>query len=381
MGEKKKKDTSNTTVCLSLKKSLHCKSEPSDVHDPTVKKKGSSCCLESISNLKKCMTHRSCRRRRRPPENPAANCSPISIGSGGGGGAFVGTRGTRNSGNIIFTENEFSEMYTNGENGGAKCHTCGEQFVNWENLESHHLSNHAVTELTEDDSSRKIVEIICGSSKLNPESRCITIERVLKIHNTQKTLTRFEDYREMVKTKANEHPNKHPRCLADGNELMMFYGTILECSLGINGSSGLCASGRCCVCIIIRNGFPAKREIKLGDLMGVSARREIKLGDLMGVSANTDIKLGQMGVFTASTSGRAFESIEIDCENEPLVRKALIVCRVIAGRVHLPLRNILESSNLYDSLADKVGSDSEIEELYLLSPKALLPCFVVVCKA
>lgn len=205
----------------------------------------------------------------------------------------------------------------------------------------------------EGDSSRKIVEIICRSSGPKPEStRCVRIDRVLKVHNMQKTLARFEDYRELVKIKASKLPKKHPRCIADGNELLRFYGTNLGCSLGMNGSASLCVSDKCCVCRIIRHGFSTKRELKDG-----------------------------IGVFTTSTSGRAFESIEID-ENDPSMRKALIVCRVIAGRVHRPLENVLEivEQTGFDSLAGKVGLYSNIEELYLLSPKALLPCFVVICK-
>ena len=168
----------------------------------------------------------------------------------------------------------------------------------------------------------------------------------------QKTLARFEEYREMVKIKASKLSKKHPRCLADGNELLRFYGTTVSCSLGLNGSSSLCLSEKCCVCRIIRNGFSAKKELK-----------------------------GGIGVFTTSTSGRAFESIEIAADN-PLVRKALIVCRVIAGRVHRPLENIQEMAGQtgFDSLAGKVGLYSNIEELYLLNPRALLPCFVVICK-
>ncbi|KAL0353582.1 UNVERIFIED_CONTAM: hypothetical protein Sangu_0939500 [Sesamum angustifolium] len=110
---------------------------------------------------------------------------------------------------------------SNGSNG-VTCHKCGEQFVKWEALESHHLSKHAVTELVEGDSSRKIVEIICRSSWLKSENQCVRIDRVLKVHNMQKTLARFEDYRETVKTKASKLPKKHPRCLADGNELLRF---------------------------------------------------------------------------------------------------------------------------------------------------------------
>lgn len=225
--------------------------------------------------------------------------------------------------------------------------------MKWEALESHHLSKHAVTELVEGDSSRKIVEIICRSSWTKPESRSVRIERVLKVHNMQKTLARFEDYREIVKIKASKLPKKHPRCLADGNELLRFYGTFVACSLGITGSSSLCVSDKCSVCRIIRHGFSTKREMR-----------------------------GGVGVFTTSTSGRAFESIEMNVD-DPSMRKALIVCRVIAGRVHRPLENAQEivGQTGFDSLAGKVGLHSNVEELYLLSPKALLPCFVVICKS
>ncbi|KAF1896618.1 hypothetical protein Lal_00034317 [Lupinus albus] len=430
------------TVWFSLKKSLHCKSEPSDVHDPKsrkhlstilTKRGGRSGCSRSIANLKD-VIHGSKRHIEKPPD-----CSPRSIGSseflnpithevilsnsrcelkitgyggfqegvvsngdgnnatgdGGnsnGGSTFVGTLrpGTPGPGGhptmhyfnpsfrtsstpprkspFLLSEgsgfhhsaagaglHSSNRMCLETDSNGSStvtCHKCGEQFNKWEAAEAHHLSKHAVTELVEGDSSRKIVEIICRTSWLKSENHCGRIERVLKVHNMQKTLARFEEYREMVKIKASKLQKKHPRCLADGNELLRFYGTIVACSLGHNGSSSLCLSEKCCVCRIIRNGFSAKKELRDG-----------------------------IGVFTTSTSGRAFESIEI-IDDDPSLRKALIVCRVIAGRVHRPLENIQEmaAQTGFDSLAGKVGLYSNIEELYLLNPRALLPCFVVICK-
>ncbi|KAJ4843819.1 hypothetical protein Tsubulata_014021 [Turnera subulata] len=442
------------TVWFSLKRSLHCKSEPSDVHDPKsakhlstilTRKAGRSGCSRSIANLKD-VIHGSKRHMEKPP-----SCSPRSIGSSeflnpithevilsnsrcelkitgfggfqegvgsgvnnngtnngtgaaasngnGGTGSFVGTLrpGTPGPGghptmhyfNPSFRSSNAtpprkspflsssdkegpggyggSGIFGGGAHSSSKvsleadfngsssitCHKCGEHFSKWEAAENHHLSKHAVTELVEGDSSRKIVEIICRTSWLKSENHCGRIERVLKVHNMQKTLARFEEYREMVKIKASKLPKKHPRCIADGNELLRFYGTTVACSLGLNGSSSLCVSDRCSVCRIIRNGFSAKKELK-----------------------------GGVGVFTTSTSGRAFESIEL-IDEDPSVRKALIVCRVIAGRVHRPLENIQEISGQtgFDSLAGKVGLYSNIEELYLLNPRALLPCFVVICKS
>ncbi|CAL9137345.1 unnamed protein product [Musa textilis] len=434
------------TVWFALKKSLHCKSEPSDVYDPKARghmgailtrKAGRSGCSRSIANLKD-VIHGSKRHLERPP-----SCSPRSIGSNeflnpithevilsnsrcelritgfGGcpegdaalGSTYVGTlrpgtpgpgghyalRSTPSrrvanttpprksptlsvdreghgfgspplSGSALGSDiggvgfhhaastprfSHEADSQTKRPSAAVTCHKCGEHFGKLEALESHHLSKHAVTELVEGDSSRKIVEIICRASWLKPESSCIRIDRVLKVHNMQKTLARFEEYRELVKNKASRLAKKHPRCLADGNELLRFYGTTIACSLGTNGSSRLCSSEKCSVCRIIRHGFSTKREVAKGGI----------------------------GVFTASTSGRAFQTIE-SCEDDDSMKKALLVCRVIAGRVHKPLDNYQELAGQsgFDSVAGKLGLYANIEELYLLNPRALLPCFVVICR-
>ncbi|MCL7044585.1 hypothetical protein MKW94_005742 [Papaver nudicaule] len=424
------------TVWFALKRSLHCKSSPSDVHDPKVKNHlkaistrricSRSGCSRSIANLKD-VIHGSKTHLDRPP-----SCSPRSIGSNefmnpithevilsnskcelkitsingghhhesgaGGNSTFVGTLspGTPGPGGVDFTmhyqtpsfrssitprrkshgflldtegsspnlsgdgknSNHRASCDFNASNGSSSsstvtCLKCGVQYGKLEAAETHHLSKHAVTELVEGDSSRKIVEIICRTSWLKSENNCSRIERVLKVHNMQKTVSRFEEYREMVKMKASKLSKKHPRCLADGNELLRFYGTTVECSLGTSGSSSLCVSEKCRVCQILRHGFSTKSESKVS-----------------------------IGVFTTSTSETAFETIEPDTENARS-KKALIVCRVVAGRVHKPLENFQElvGQTGFDSLAGKMGVYSNIEELYLLNPIALLPCFVVICKS
>lgn len=440
--EKGRETEKMPAVWFALKKSLQCRSEPSDVHDPKGKngnlstiltKKGGgggggrSGCSRSISNLKD-VIHGS----KRYIEKPTSNCSPRSIGSseflnpithevvfsdsnceikitglngafpfqetnvnGGGGGGkngsgFVGTirPGTpgphnnhprasssssisRNMARSSSRREEGSRINgvpssnprgsfgkdSTGSSTLSSCHKCGEKFAKWEAVEAHHLSKHAVTELVEGDSSRKIVELICRTGWMKSDNNPGHTERILKVHNMQKTISRFEEYREIVKIKASKLQKKHPRCLADGNELLRFHGTTLQCALGINGSSNLCSSDKCNVCRILRQGFSSKKEIK-----------------------------GGIGVFTTSTSGRALEAIELSNGDEEdgksLVRKALIVCRVIAGRVHRPLENIQELAGQsgFDSLAGKMGMYSNIEELFLLNPRALLPCFVVIFK-
>ncbi|CAK8530417.1 unnamed protein product [Lathyrus sativus] len=214
-----------------------------------------------------------------------------------------------------------------------------------------YITEHSVTKV-EEDSSRKIVEKICERGSSLVSSELWQIDCILKVHNMPKTLTCFEEYREMVKIKANKlHTKNHPRCLVDGNEVLMFHGTNIACSLGINNSHSLCTLDYCGVCQILRHGFSTNKEFQ-----------------------------GALGVYTSSTSGKAFDSIVAYDEKE-FTRKSVIVCRVIAGRVHCPIEEIQEKVELvFDSLVEKMSDSSDVEELYLLNSKALLPCFVVIYK-
>lgn len=220
---------------------------------------------------------------------------------------------------------------------------------------SFHIYCFAVTEL-EEDSSRQIIETICGSgtsSINNSENMVGQIDCILKVLNVPKTLACFEEYRAKVKDNAEKLQKKHPRCVADGNELLRFHGTTIACSLGTNSSS-LCTLDYCGICQILRNGFSTNKEFH-----------------------------GALGVYTTSTSGKAFESISIMTSHErPFPRKSVIVCRVIAGRIYSPLEEIEEerADSEFDSLSENTNGHSDAEELYVLNPKALLPCFVIIYK-
>ncbi|XP_057764796.1 uncharacterized protein LOC130985722 [Salvia miltiorrhiza] len=367
-------------VWFALRRSMKCRSQQAEVHDPdggskslsniSTKKTsggGRSGCSRSIANLKD-VINGSKRHTEKPPI-----CSPRSIGSSellnpmthevildsetcelkiSGASDLAGQRPVALGSPVMRSSSSLSRRVSVSStrprsslggvsNGALFCPKCGDHFVRWEAVEAHHLSKHAVTELGQGDSSRRIVEMIC---RARGDSARSGIERILKVHNMHKTLAQFEEYREVVKIRASKLAKKHPRCLADGNELLRFHGATVECSLGMKGSSGLCASEKCRVCRILRDGFVTKQE----------------------------------GVFTASTSSRAIEMVDGDSS----LRKALIVCRVIAGRVHRPLENMEEmvGQSGFDSVAGKVGAHSTIEELYLLSARALLPCFVVIYK-
>lgn len=242
------------------------------------------------------------------------------------------------------------------------CPECGEVFPKIESLEHHQAIKHAVSELGPEDSSRNIVEIIFKSSWLKKDNPICKIERILKVHNTKRTIQRFEDCRDAVKIHAVATGKKNPRCAADGNELLRFYCTSLTCSLGTRGSFSLCSSvPGCGVCTTIRHGFQGNKT---------------------------------SGVRTTASSGRAH-----DCLGSGMARRrAMIVCRVIAGRVKQTAKDVttsltiyeengsssnidLSATDSYDSIAGYAGIYSNLEELYVFNPRAILPCFVVIYEA
>ncbi|WOL18534.1 hypothetical protein Cni_G27331 [Canna indica] len=220
------------------------------------------------------------------------------------------------------------------------CPECGEIFMKPESLEIHQAMRHAVSELGPEDTSRNIVQIIFQSSWLKKQTPACKIDRILKVHNTSGTITRFEDYRDSIKIKAGKLAKKHPRCTADGNELLRFHRAALGCSIGHNGASGLCSSTpQCDLCGIIRDGF----------------------------------KIDMHGrIQTMATSGRAHDAANVDADEH-----AMLVCRVIAGRVKRKQDDVEE----YDSVAGATGIYSNLDELFVFNPRAILPCFVVIYRS
>ncbi|KAK7283993.1 hypothetical protein RIF29_13744 [Crotalaria pallida] len=215
--------------------------------------------------------------------------------------------------------------------------------------------------LHKEDSSWQIIEKLCQTScYTNSASNATDIECVLKVHNHHKSFSCFEECREIARTNAEKLQDKFPatRCLADGNELLRFHGTTIACSLGMNNNDGsssptttsLCTLDQCGLCQILRHGFSTTN---------------------------------QKWVFTTSTSEKAYDFIDLLSSDELSMRKGVIVCRVIAGRIHNPLQENEEitSDSGFDTLVKKISAESDIEELYVLNPRAILPCFVVIYKS
>lgn len=160
-----------------------------------------------------------------------------------------------------------------------------------------------------------------------------------------------------MKSRAQHSTKKNPRCAADGNELLRFHCSSLSCALGARGSSSLCGSvPGCGVCNIIRHGFQGKSG---GSESGGEHHK---------------------GVRTTASSGRAHDALQ--CSDN---RRAMLVCRVIAGRVkrvteETPSEEETASAGSYDSVTGYAGIYSNLEELVVFNPRAILPCFVVIYK-
>ncbi|KAK6147732.1 hypothetical protein DH2020_018644 [Rehmannia glutinosa] len=185
------------------------------------------------------------------------------------------------------------------------CSVCGEIFRAPPLLEQHQSAEHAVSDLVDGEN---IVRIIFKSGWPDPAAKPPIIHRILKIHNSPKTVNRFEEYRERVKSNAAAVAAsckttktliiRDERCIADGNELLRFHCTTFVCEL----DSGICGQQYCSLCGIIRSGFSPKMD----------------------------------GISTLPTSYRAHASVPEDIEEEfefMHVKRAMLVCRVIAGRM------------------------------------------------
>ncbi|KAM0044741.1 putative transcription factor C2H2 family [Helianthus debilis subsp. tardiflorus] len=235
------------------------------------------------------------------------------------------------------------------------CTNCGEVFQKPGFLEQHLAFKHAVSELSDDDPGKNIVRIIFETGWPGPGSgKNPMVYRVLKIHNCPKILTRFEEYREVVKSKAARYGGvrrRDERCIADGNELLRFYCATFLCDLGQNGNSSICSHQYCSVCGIIRVGFSSKMD----------------------------------GISTYSTSWKGHVALPEDIEEEfrfMHVKRAMLVCRVIAGRVGCDPEMGDKDDPGYDSLVGRgpgVGETrlEEEDEIIVFNPRAVLPCFVI----
>ncbi|RYR29441.1 hypothetical protein Ahy_B01g053818 isoform A [Arachis hypogaea] len=177
-----------------------------------------------------------------------------------------------------------------------------------------------VTELPDGHPSRNVVEIIFHTS-WGPKPFPGRVEVIFKIQNGARTVSRFEEFREgLMGEEGSNWEKENARCVADGNEVMRF-----QCL-------GPTEDGAAAVW-----SFPERKGST---------------------------------ICTFSGSGGAHESA-----GGGKGRRAMLVCRVVAGRVSKQL-GIADSG-----LEKRVGFDSvsgENGDLLVFDSRAVLPCFLII---
>ncbi|KAF7144873.1 hypothetical protein RHSIM_Rhsim04G0014900 [Rhododendron simsii] len=202
-------------------------------------------------------------------------------------------------------------------------------------------------ELDTSDPSRKIIEMIFQGASTHPSKQYRKTKKVLRVNNSAEMVERFERYREMVKKRACEQHKMHLRSTVDGNELLQFYGTTMNCFSGKKPSmvpNACCKDLTCRVCRIIQSGFNTAYTRKNG--------------------------------IQFSTSSEELSEDMIKIIKGKNVKRAVIVCRTIAGTV----ANVVDERSHheeYDSIKLQ-GLQFKSDHLIVQNPSAVLPCFVVI---
>ncbi|RLN17073.1 hypothetical protein C2845_PM02G30790 [Panicum miliaceum] len=233
------------------------------------------------------------------------------------------------------------------------CKVCGEVLGRPQLLELHQAMKHSLSELTHLDSSMNIIRMIFLAGwkpAASGAAEAPAVRRILRIHHSPRALARFEECRDLVRARAARRRGEgggaavvEERCVADGNERLRFHCSTMLCSLG---GGGACGSPYCCVCSTLRHGFAGKQ-------------------------ADVD------GIATYASAWAAHASLPEDVEREFAflqVRRAMLVCRVVAGRVG---RGAADDKVAYDSMVPARGGGDDVE-LLVFNPRAVLPCFVIL---
>ncbi|XVE76231.1 hypothetical protein DITRI_Ditri12bG0156200 [Diplodiscus trichospermus] len=162
--------------------------------------------------------------------------------------------------------------------------------------------SYLVSNLVAEEPSFGIVETIFRSGWDNKIG--LKIEKVLKINHNVDVLNKFEEYREIVKSKSTNIPPgesmRIERLAVDGNEFLRFHGAIVTCSLGNDEISSICHRECCGICRMV----------------------------------GSSLSDGEACVALSNNSRQAHRKVVSGSDgNKNCARKAIVICRVIAGRV------------------------------------------------
>ncbi|XWS66929.1 hypothetical protein CRYUN_Cryun05aG0242800 [Craigia yunnanensis] len=156
-------------------------------------------------------------------------------------------------------------------------------------------------------------------------------------------------FREMVKSKSTnilaDETTRIERLAVDGNEFLRFHGAIVTCSLGNDEFSSICHKECCGICKMV----------------------------------GSSLSDGEESVPLSNNSRQAHRKVVTECVVDKIcARKAIVICRVIAGRVARYRGGLVDGQEGgFDSVVSKDQLEGS-EELIVLNARAVLPCFVIV---
>ncbi|KAJ3681874.1 hypothetical protein LUZ60_014447 [Juncus effusus] len=186
----------------------------------------------------------------------------------------------------------------------------------------------SLAELPDGHSSRRVVEIIFNSSWSSRETGDLQfagkIEVMFRVHTPARTIARFEECRDAVRYRERTAKQTDVRCAADGNEMMRFH-----CHPGTSTGTEPVYDASVAACSFVWG------ERLVNGVRTYTGSREAH--DNAGGGSGT---------------------------------KAMLVCRVIAGRVG--------SGSEPDSQCDSVSMEKG--ELLVFDQRAVLPCFLIIYK-
>lgn len=213
-------------------------------------------------------------------------------------------------------------------------------------------NSHMVSTLVEEEPSFGVVEAIFRSGWDSKILGRLKLDKVLKINHNADVLNKFEEYREIVKSKStNNVPGdsmRIERLAVDGNEFLRFYGAIVSCSLGNSKLSSICHRECCGICQMIGSSLTSRGE-------------------------------EPVPVALSKNSQQAHKKVETECVGNDQIccaKKAIVICRAIAGRVAKYREDGMVDGR--EGGFDSVVSASNSEELTVLNARAVLPCFLIV---
>lgn len=242
-----------------------------------------------------------------------------------------------------------------------ECSQCSSKFPNSTALEQHFSAFHCLSEVPQEEEAQTWYQLYLRFRLgwKHPEKGFPVIHKIFKVYNMGWRRIRFEQYRKelkrsMVGHKDEENADMIQKVLANGNELMRFHGTRVKCELVGGSSRQLCSDGECNLCRILESGFKtSKCKVDYFQRFG-------------------------RGIYVSATSSKANDYAKCSQGDG---KKVLLPCRVLGGRVHRSVNNLMHLTSPPDGFHSVQGDPGPVlnyDEFVVYDDRAILPAYILL---